>query len=167
MTITLITMTIANSIALGLLASLLFYYFELWIIRKITIAKITGKRELEIKEDTEGDKFYLIALKNESKREAFNVRVSIELLDGEGKPTRYIEKRDFPYVGGNQDKVYYSLFSNIPKESRKKNIEQLLKISKKIHVVITCQNQYGKIKKTDDFIVDIEKKEAPLMFLGL
>ncbi len=41
-------------------------------------------------------------------------------------------------------------------------ISKLLEKSKKMRVVITCQNQYGKNKKTDDFVTDIEEEKEPI-----
>lgn len=156
-------MSIISTIALGVFSSIVFYFIELRIIRKYYIAKITGLEKLDNQKINNEDRIYYLTIKNESKRvDAFNVCVYVEFLNEQEKPTGYSEKRDFPFVGKKQENVYYTLFSNISREKRKEVTKQLFERSKKIRVVITCQNQYGKIKKTDDFIIDIEEKKAPV-----
>ena len=156
-------MNILTTIALGLFASVAFYFIELKIIRKFYIAKITGLKGVDNQKINDEDRIYYLTLRNESKRiDAFNVCVYVEFLNEQEKPTGYNEKRDFLFVGRKQDNVYYTLFSNVPREKRKEFTKRLFERSKKLRVVITCQNQYGKIKKTDDFITDIEKKKAPV-----
>lgn len=156
-------MNILTTIALGLFASVAFYFIELKIIRKYYIAKIKGLDKLDNQKINDDDRIYYLTIKNESKRiDAFNVCVYVEFLNEQGKPTGYYEKRDFPFVGKQQENVYYTLFSNIPREKRKICTKELLERSKKLRVVITCQNQYGKIKKTDDFTTVIEEKKEPI-----
>lgn len=152
-----------TTIALGLFASVAFYFIELKIIRKIFIANVKGNRKLEDLE-RDGEKIYYLSFYNESKVESFNVNAFVEFLNEKGEAVGYNEQRTFPYVRGKQDNVLYPLFSpisrNIPKEKRKENIMRVLENSKTIHVVITCQNQYGKIKKTDDFTMKIRDEKV-------
>lgn len=151
-------------IVLGLSASIIFYFLELKIIREFTIAEIKGQHELDIQErnDTK-EKFYILTLRNISKREAFNVRVFIEFLNNQNKPTGYSEKRDFPYIAKKQEKVYFVLFSNIRGEKKQESLKQLFEKSKKVHVVITSQNRYGKTKKTDDYVMEIQGQKEPIL----
>ncbi len=155
------------TIALGLFASVAFYFFELKIIRKLFIAKVKGTRKLEDLE-RDGEKIYYLSLHNASKVEAFNVSVFVEFLNKNGEATGYNEQRTFPYIKRNQEVVLYPLFlpvnRTIPKEKRSEYLRRLLEDSKTIHVVIACQNQYGKIKKTDDYTMKV-KDEKVLSFL--
>ena len=151
-------------IVLGLLASIIFYFLELKIIRKLTIAEIKGKHELDIQERNDNkEKFYILTLRNNSKREAFNVRVFVEFLNNKNEPTGYSEKRDFPYIAQKQEKVYFVLFSNIRGEKKQESLKQLFEKSKKVHVVITSQNRYGKTKKTDDYVMEIQGQKDPIL----
>lgn len=148
-------------ILLGVLSSIVFYFIELRT-RKFFVAKITGLEKLDNQKINNDDRIYYLIVKNESKRiDAFNVCVFVEFFNEQEKPTGYSEKKDFPFVGKKQE-IYYTLFSNIPKDKRRDITKQLFKRSKKLHVVITCQNQYGKIKKTSDFIINIEEKKTPV-----
>lgn len=160
-------MNILTTIALGLFASVAFYFIELKIIRKLFIAKVIGTRKLEDLE-RDGAKIYYLSLQNASKVEAFNVSVFVEFLDKNGEATGYNEQRIFPYVKRNQENVLYPLFlpvsKAIPKENKNVYLKRLLEDTKTIHVVITCQNQYGKIKKTDDYTMKV-KEEKALSFL--
>ncbi len=156
-------MSILNDIAFGLAASLIFYFLELKIIRKFTIAEIKGQHELDIQERNDKEKFYILTLRNNSKREAFNVRVFVEFLNNQNKPTGYSEKRDFPYIAPMQEKVYFVLFSNIRGEKKQESLKQLFDRSKKVHVVITSQNRYGKTKKTDDYVMEIQGQKDPIL----
>lgn len=157
-------MNILNDIVWGLSASIIFYFLELKFIRKFTIAEIKGQHELDIQERNDNkEKFYILALRNESKKEAFNVRVFVEFLNDQNNPTGYSEKRDFPYIGKLQEKVYFVLFSNIRGEKKQESLKQLFEKSKKMHVVITSQNRYGKTKKTDDYVMDIQAQKDPIL----
>ena len=107
-------MNIVTDIVVGILASISFYFLEIKLIRKFSIAEIKGLHELDIQERNDNkEQFYILTLRNKSKKEAFNVRVFVEFLNNQNKPTGYSEKRDFPYVGKKQEKVYFVLFSNI------------------------------------------------------
>ena len=157
-----------NSILSGILSGIIFYSIELRIIRRFCIAKIKCERTLHSIDREDGNKSYYLEVKNESKLDAFNVRVYVEFINDNTQPT-YSEKRDFPYVrkhksGNDSGNVFYTLFSVIPGEKRKKTIEQLFKTNKKLHVVITCQNQFGKIKKTDDFEIGLKDKSVVTLF---
>ncbi len=157
-------MSILNDIVFGLAASIIFYFLELIIIRKFTIAEIKGQHELDIQERKDNkEKFYILTLRNNSKREAFNVRVFVEFLNDQNKPTGYSEKRDFPYIAKMQDKVYFVLFSNIRGEKKQESLMQLFEKSKKVHVVITSQNRYGKTTKTDDYFMEIQGQKDPIL----
>ena len=123
-------MNILMDIVFGLSASIIFYFLELKIIRKFTIAEIKGRHELDIQERNENkEKLYILTLRNESVKEAFNVRIFVEFLNGQNKPTGFSEKRDFPYVGKKQEKVYFVLFSNIRGEKKQEFLKQLFEKS--------------------------------------
>lgn len=161
-------MNILMDIALGFSASIIFYFIELTIIRKFTIADIKGLHELDIQEKNDNkEKFYILTLRNESKREAFNVRVFVEFLNNQNKPTGYSEKRDFPYIDKMQEKVYFVLFSNIRGDKKQESLQQLFEKSKKVHVVITSQNRYGKTKKTDDYVMEIQGQKEPILIFDV
>lgn len=156
--------SILNDVAFALAASIIFYFLELIIIRKFTIAEIKGRHELDIQERKDKkEKFYILTLRNYSNREAFNVRVFIEFLSDQNKPTGYSEKRDFPYIAKMQENVYFILFSNIRGEKKQESLMQLFEKSKKVHVVITSQNRYGKTTKTDDYVMEIQGQKDPIL----
>ena len=62
-----------------------------------------------------------------------------------------------------QEKVYFVLFSNIRGEKKQESLKQLFEKSKKVHVVITSQNRYGKTKKTDDYVMEIQGQKEPIL----